>query len=178
MRDPKHTQRDASSFAGVSECSEFDGRMDLARNEQPTAPSGQSAEGCRGGINTSKAAIQSVPATNIASGYPMTATTKAAPGILAKARLCNFRNLDEANIEAVKNKRCSGCKCRQLKRCTADESIVGPIMPLATIEPEGLNPIGNHGWEEIEVAVDSGATENVMSPDTLVSVPITSGPAS
>ena len=50
-------------------------------------------------------------------------------------------------------------------------------MPLATIEPEGLSPIGNSEWEEIEVAVDSGATENVMSPKTLERVPITSGPA-
>ena len=66
---------------------------------------------------------------------------------------------------------------RQLKRRTADESIAKSIMPLAIIEPEGLRPIGNNEWEEIEVAVDSGATENVMSPDVLVSVPITSGPA-
>ena len=50
-------------------------------------------------------------------------------------------------------------------------------MPLAIIEPEGLNPIGNNEWEEIEVAVDSGATENVMSPGTLTSRPITSVPA-
>ena len=62
--------------------------------------------------------------------------------------------LDGANIEAVKNKRCSGCKCRTLKRCTADESIAKPIMPPAIIEPEGLNPIGNNEWEEIEFAVD------------------------
>ena len=40
-----------------------------------------------------------------------------------------------------------------------------------------MSPIGNSEWEEIEVAVNSGATENVMSPDTLKSVPITSGPA-
>ena len=45
------------------------------------------------------------------------------------------------------------------------------------MEPEGLNPIADSEWEEIEVAVDSGATENVMGPDTLVGVPITNGPA-
>ena len=55
--------------------------------------------------------------------------------------------------------------------------IIEFIRPLATIEPAGWNPIGSNAREEIEVAVDSGATENVMSPDTLVSVPITSGPA-
>ena len=49
-------------------------------------------------------------------------------------------------------------------------------MPIAIIVPEGLNPIGNNEWEEIEVAVDSGVTENVC-PDTLVSSPIASGPA-
>ena len=38
-------------------------------------------------------------------------------------------------------------------------------------------PIGSNEWEEIEVPVDSGATENAMSPDALVSVPITSSPA-
>ena len=50
-------------------------------------------------------------------------------------------------------------------------------MPLAIIEPQGLNPIGNNEREEIEVAVDSGATENMMSPDTLVNMPTTCGPA-
>ena len=93
MRDPKHTQRDASSLAGVSECSEFDGRMDFARNEQPTAPSGQSAEGCRGGIDTSEAASPFVTATNIASGSPMTATTNPPPRHFSKSQtpaLWNF----------------------------------------------------------------------------------------
>ena len=66
----------------------------------------------------------------------------------------------------------SGCKRKQLKKCNVDS-----LMPLATIEPGGLNLIGGNEWEEIEVAVDSGATENVMSPDALASVPITSGPA-
>ena len=42
--------------------------------------------------------------------------------------------------------------------------IIEFIRPLATIEPAGLNPIGSNEWEEIGVAVDSGATENVNEP--------------
>ena len=75
------------------------------------------------------------------------------------------------NAASERSKRHGACKCRLLKRC------VESIRPLAGIEPEGLNPIGSNEWEEIVVAVDSGATENVMSPNILVSVPITSGPA-
>lgn len=78
----------------------------------------------------------------------------------------------KANFQSAKTGRYSGCKCKQLKTCN-----VGSLMPLATIEPEGLSPIGCNEWEEIEVAVDSGSAENVMSPKTLERVPITSGPA-
>ena len=35
----------------------------------------------------------------------------------------------------------------------------------------------NEGWELLEVAVDSGATETVVSENTLTSVAITDGPA-
>jgi hypothetical protein len=52
------------------------------------------------------------------------------------------------------------------------------LMPLKTIEPQGLNPIGDSEWVEIDVAVDSGATETVMSAETLGGVvDITEGPA-
>ena len=36
------------------------------------------------------------------------------------------------------------------------------LMPLMTVEPNGINPIDNEEWVEIDVAVDSGATETVM----------------
>ena len=71
-----------------------------------------------------------------------------------------------------RTKRHSGCKRRAVKR-----SVVESIRPIATVEAEGLNPIANEEWKEIEVAVDSGATENVISLDISVSVPITPGPA-
>ena len=52
------------------------------------------------------------------------------------------------------------------------------IMPLMTVEPSGVNALGNEEWVEIDVAVDSGATETVMSEETLNGViDITEGPA-
>ena len=48
---------------------------------------------------------------------------------------------------------------------------------LARIEPEGINRIDEEGWEEIEFAVDSGASENVMGEDMLRSVEVKEGEA-
>ena len=36
-----------------------------------------------------------------------------------------------------------------------------------TIDPGGTNALGENDWVEIEVAVDSGATETVMPEETL-----------
>ena len=42
------------------------------------------------------------------------------------------------------------------------------LSPLATIEPQGLSPVQEvPGWETVELAVDSGASETVI-PDGLV----------
>ena len=38
---------------------------------------------------------------------------------------------------------------------------------LGTVEPEGLNALEDHEWEEVEMAVDSGATETVIGEDIL-----------
>ena len=38
---------------------------------------------------------------------------------------------------------------------------------LGTIEPEGLYALEDHEWEEVEMAVDSGATETVIGEDIL-----------
>ena len=46
----------------------------------------------------------------------------------------------------------------------------GKLMPLRTIEPNGINAIGDEEWVEIDVAVDSGTTETVMSEETLAGV--------
>ena len=51
-------------------------------------------------------------------------------------------------------------------------------MTLKTIEPHGINAVADDQWVEIEVAVDSGATETVMSEATLAGViDITEGAA-
>ena len=41
------------------------------------------------------------------------------------------------------------------------------MRPLLTIEPNGINAVAEDEWVEIDVAVDSGATETVMAEDTL-----------
>ena len=51
-------------------------------------------------------------------------------------------------------------------------------MPLKTVEPHGLNVIGDEEWVEIDVAVDSGATETVLDLDALEGVvEVIEGPA-
>ena len=52
------------------------------------------------------------------------------------------------------------------------------LNPLIAKEPHGINAIAEDEWEEIEVAIDSGATETVMSEKPLSGViDITDGPA-
>ena len=48
-------------------------------------------------------------------------------------------------------------------------------MILTKVEPEGINSIDSDGWEEIELAVDSGATENVVGEGFLQWVDIKEG---
>ena len=50
---------------------------------------------------------------------------------------------------------------------------------LETILPEGVNSIGVNGeWEEIEMAVDSGASETVVNEDMIGTVEVVEGEAS
>ena len=50
---------------------------------------------------------------------------------------------------------------------------------IKVIEPEGVNSVTEDGqWEQIELAVDSGATESVTPPSMPASVPTTEGAAS
>ena len=51
---------------------------------------------------------------------------------------------------------------------------------LKIIEPEGFNAVGEAQpeWEEIEFAVDSGATESVINEEMLPSIPVTESEAS
>ena len=48
---------------------------------------------------------------------------------------------------------------------------------LGIVEPESVGAVVVGDWEEIEMAVDSGASESVMNEDALISVPTTEGDA-
>ena len=53
----------------------------------------------------------------------------------------------------------------------------GTLNPIVTIEPEGVNAVqGNGGWEVITCYIDSGATENVIGEEMLLSVATVDGP--
>ena len=57
---------------------------------------------------------------------------------------------------------------RQQQRQKPVASIPGRLCPLVTIEPEGLQKVGEAPqWEEMELAVDSGASETVIPEDTV-----------
>ena len=51
------------------------------------------------------------------------------------------------------------------------------IGALITIAPETISSVGDDGWEAIELAVDSGATETVVSEDLISSAELKEGPA-
>lgn len=55
---------------------------------------------------------------------------------------------------------------------------VGVLAPFMTIEPEGFNTVDCHEeWEQVEMAVDSGASETVLSVDQLQGVELKEGAA-
>ena len=54
----------------------------------------------------------------------------------------------------------------------------GHINTLQTWVPEDLNAVTEDGWEKVEVAVDSGATETVLPEEQVLSVPVEEGEAS
>ena len=64
------------------------------------------------------------------------------------------------------------CECEHTRGQTC-----GDIRTLRAITPEGFNSIEENDWEEIEMAVDSGATETVVGEDVLTSVQTTQGEA-
>ena len=55
---------------------------------------------------------------------------------------------------------------------------VPALAALITINPEGLSTVMDGGWEEVELAVDSGASETVISEDMVMSVDLCDSPAS
>ena len=52
------------------------------------------------------------------------------------------------------------------------------ISLLTTIVPEGLGVIGENEWEEVELAVDSGAAETVVSEGMILSAEVRESAAS
>ena len=54
----------------------------------------------------------------------------------------------------------------------------GRLCPLRTVLPEGLRGLDAKGREIFEIAVDSGATETVLSPGMLKTIELRDGPAS
>ena len=73
-------------------------------------------------------------------------------------------------------KRAEACK-RGIKTKDKVETI-NKVKPIITIEPEGINRIAGEGqWEEIELSVDSGATESVVPDNMPQSIPTRPGAA-
>ena len=69
-------------------------------------------------------------------------------------------------------------RCLSPLRAVGIEKRVDSINTLTAKEPSGVNAVSSDEWVEIEVAIDSGATETVMSEKTLNGViDITEGPA-
>jgi hypothetical protein len=70
-------------------------------------------------------------------------------------------------------------KAGQAKRSQAKPSKkMQGLQSLQTIYPEGVNSVAESGdWEEIELAVDSGATETVVGEEMLHSIKTTEGEA-
>ena len=52
-----------------------------------------------------------------------------------------------------------------------------PCYVCVAIEPEGYNSVMDGEWQEVELAVDSGATETVIDTNTLTHVKAVEGPA-
>ena len=59
-----------------------------------------------------------------------------------------------------------------------DRNKVQTLAPLLTIGPEELDAITDQEWEEVELAVDSGASETVVHEGMILSAEIREGPAS
>ena len=48
----------------------------------------------------------------------------------------------------------------------------GSVRTLLTIAPERINAVQKYGWGEVELVVDSGASETVIGPDMVQSVDV------
>ena len=81
--------------------------------------------------------------------------------------------------------RSPGCKCAPgsdeagVPKPQVSGTMERVLRSFQTIEPEGFNAVANNSeWQEIELAVDSGATETVVNEDMLPDVETKEGAAS
>ena len=96
-------------------------------------------------------------------------------------RMRKWKKADKEEEIDKNNKFCAQFKpedCHKFN-CVKSGCRINKIKPIVTIEPESLNVFSDDGiWEEIEMAVDSGATESVVNDSMPSSIPTTPGPAS
>lgn len=77
---------------------------------------------------------------------------------------------DTEDFQVVKSKK---AKKKERKEVKAEK-----VKMLLTINPQSMNSVEEHGeWEEIDMAVDSGATETVVGSDMLTSIETYQGEA-
>ena len=71
---------------------------------------------------------------------------------------------------AAKRKERQGDKKRQLAvaKKTCRDACCPSLNMLETLQPASLNAIKSDGWEEVVMAVDSGASETVVGEDMVV----------
>ena len=94
------------------------------------------------------------------------------------SRLASVVAAMEKGLEALQEDWKTEQTYKQRKRCRKKNQNKKKqcLESLETIMPENVNMIGESGeWEEIEMAVDSGATETVVGEDMVESVEVVEG---
>ena len=82
-------------------------------------------------------------------------------------------------VSYCKSKRRQGDTKRERRERQMPTSDIGALGMFKTIEPEGIHAVGqSREWEEVEMAVDSGASETVMGPEMLEGVEVKESSAS
>eukprot|EP00973_Karenia_brevis_P027612 3806195-Karenia_brevis.AAC.1 len=84
-----------------------------------------------------------------------------------------FTHKDEEQTEPWM--RSTGLRRNKKKR---DRRNIRDISLLETVEATNTVNLVGDGWEELKIAVDSGATESVVSREDAVSIPVVPGEAS
>ena len=132
-------------------------------------------------VSAVPAAISAVPAVSAVPAGPIqpiqTPTSEDLESMMASIapRSRTARNRQKRQASMMQCPLPAGCSD---SRCKA-QTHLEVLKPIKTIEPESLNQISADGeWEQLELAVDSGASESVIPSDALSSVPTVEGQAS